>query len=171
MAIQIQLRRDSAADWTSNNPTLASGEIGEETDTGKFKIGDGATAWTALDYVDAAIDHDNLLNFTSNEHYLQSAITAVGTIASGTWQGTTIAVNQGGTGQATAQAAIDALSAVSGATNEHVLTKDTATGNAIFKAAAGGGTDVKCAIDSGATADFVGAASSDGFLRTGVGLT
>ncbi|KKN32567.1 hypothetical protein LCGC14_0812470 [marine sediment metagenome] len=91
------------------------------------------------DDLEATIDHDNLLNFAGNEHYLQSAITAVGTIASGTWQGTTIAINQGGTGQTTAQAAIDALSAVSGGTNEHVLTKDTATGNAKWKAAAGGG--------------------------------
>jgi hypothetical protein len=46
----------------------------------------------------------------------------------------TIAINKGGTGQTTAQAAIDALTAVSAATNEHVLTKDTATGNAKFKA-------------------------------------
>ena len=50
MAIQIQVRRDSAADWTSNDPTLAAGEHGFETDTGLFKIGDGATAWTALAY-------------------------------------------------------------------------------------------------------------------------
>ena len=51
---------------------------------------------------------------------------------------TDLAVADGGTGQSSAQAAINALSAVSGATNEHVLTKDTATGNAVFKAAAGG---------------------------------
>ena len=50
MAIQIQIRRDSAADWTSNDPTLAAGEQGFETDTGQFKIGDGATAWTSLAY-------------------------------------------------------------------------------------------------------------------------
>ncbi len=49
-----------------------------------------------------------------------------------------VTIPQGGTGQTTAQAAIDALTAVSGATNEHVLTKDTASGNAIFKAATGG---------------------------------
>jgi len=49
------------------------------------------------------------------------------------------AISTGGTGQITQQAAIDALTAVSGATNEHVLTKDTATGNAIFKAASGAG--------------------------------
>ena len=51
----------------------------------------------------------------------------------------TLPIGSGGTGQTSQQAAIDALTAVSGATNEHVLTKDTATGNAIFKAAAGGG--------------------------------
>lgn len=45
-----------------------------------------------------------------------------------------VPITQGGSGQATAQAAINALSAVSGATNEHVLTKDTATGDAVFKA-------------------------------------
>lgn len=51
----------------------------------------------------------------------------------------TVAIANGGTGQTTAQAAIDALTQVSGATNEHVLTKDTATGNAVWKAASGGG--------------------------------
>lgn len=49
-----------------------------------------------------------------------------------------IAVAEGGTGQTTAQAAIDTLTNVAAATNEHVLTKDTATGNAIFKAGGGG---------------------------------
>lgn len=49
----------------------------------------------------------------------------------------TLALGNGGTGQTTAQAAIDALTAVSAATNEHVLTKDTATGNAKWKAATG----------------------------------
>lgn len=50
MPVQIQLRNDTAANWTSANPTLASGEIGIETDTNKFKIGDGTTAWASLNY-------------------------------------------------------------------------------------------------------------------------
>jgi hypothetical protein len=50
MADQIQLRRDTAANWTSANPTLASGEFGLETDTDQFKVGDGTTAWTSLAY-------------------------------------------------------------------------------------------------------------------------
>ena len=52
MAVQIQIRRDTAANFTSNNPTLASGEIAFETDTAKIKFGDGSTAWTSLVYID-----------------------------------------------------------------------------------------------------------------------
>jgi hypothetical protein len=56
MTIQLttlmQQRRDTAANWTSNNPTLKAGEIGYETDTGYLKIGDGSAAWTALGYID-----------------------------------------------------------------------------------------------------------------------
>jgi hypothetical protein len=50
MAVQIQLRRGTAAAWTSANPTLAVGELVIETDTDKYKIGDGSTAWTSLGY-------------------------------------------------------------------------------------------------------------------------
>ena len=50
MVYQIQIRRDTAANWTSNNPTPAQGELCYETDTHKFKIGDGSTAWTSLSY-------------------------------------------------------------------------------------------------------------------------
>lgn len=50
--------------------------------------------------------------------------------------GVDVAVGDGGTGASTTQTAIDTLTSVSGATNEHVLTKDTATGNAIFKTSA-----------------------------------
>ena len=46
----IQVRRGSAAQAASSNPTLAEGELGFETDTGKFKIGDGTTVWNALPY-------------------------------------------------------------------------------------------------------------------------
>jgi hypothetical protein len=50
MAVQIQMRNGTAAQWTSANPTLAVGEMGAETDTGKFKIGTGSTAWNSLAY-------------------------------------------------------------------------------------------------------------------------
>lgn len=56
----LQSRRGTAAQWTTANPILASGEFGYETDTKKLKLGDGTTAWTALAYFDdksAPISH------------------------------------------------------------------------------------------------------------------
>ena len=50
MATRMQQRRGTAAQWTAANPTLAAGEIGFETDTNKFKMGNGSSAWTALTY-------------------------------------------------------------------------------------------------------------------------
>ncbi len=49
--VQMQQRRDTAANWTSADPTLLSAEFGYETDSGKFKIGDGSTAWSSLSYI------------------------------------------------------------------------------------------------------------------------
>lgn len=46
----IQHRRGTAAEWTSANPILNSGELGFETDTGKSKVGDGTTNWNTLPY-------------------------------------------------------------------------------------------------------------------------
>ena len=50
MAVKIQMRRDTAAAWTAANPVLAAGEMGLETDTTYYKIGNGSTAWTSLAY-------------------------------------------------------------------------------------------------------------------------
>jgi len=47
---RFKLRNDTAADWTSANPVLLLGEIGVETDTRRYKIGDGTTAWSGLSY-------------------------------------------------------------------------------------------------------------------------
>jgi hypothetical protein len=47
---QIQVRRGTASQWTSANPTLAAGEWGFESDTNKVKIGNGSTAWNSLGY-------------------------------------------------------------------------------------------------------------------------
>lgn len=51
MASIIQLRRDTASNWTSANTVLAEGELGIETDTLKIKAGDGSTAWSSLSYL------------------------------------------------------------------------------------------------------------------------
>jgi len=72
MATRMQQRRGTAAQWTAANPILAAGEIGFETDSNKFKMGNGSSAWTALTYfataaelaalIDGAPDLLNTLN-------------------------------------------------------------------------------------------------------------
>lgn len=52
--VRIQIRRDTAANWTSSNPVLAAGEPAVETDTGKTKVGDGVRNWNTLPYEIAA---------------------------------------------------------------------------------------------------------------------
>jgi hypothetical protein len=48
--VRYQVRRDTASNFATVNPTLLSGEWALETDTGEMKIGDGATAWNSLPY-------------------------------------------------------------------------------------------------------------------------
>lgn len=43
MANTIQHKRGTEAEWTSADPTLPAGQVGVETDTGKFKVGDGSS--------------------------------------------------------------------------------------------------------------------------------
>jgi hypothetical protein len=47
---KIQIRRDTATNWSTTNPTLAAGEIGFDTTNNQMKIGNGSTLWNALDY-------------------------------------------------------------------------------------------------------------------------
>ena len=49
--VRIQVRRGTASDWTSVNPTLAAGEVGFDTTSNKIKVGDGSTAWSSLGYI------------------------------------------------------------------------------------------------------------------------
>jgi len=65
MAIQIRWRRDTSANWTTNNPTLAQGEPGFETDTSKYKIGNGSSAWNSLAY--GSFSADNIAALFTNQ--------------------------------------------------------------------------------------------------------
>ncbi len=68
--VRIQIRRDTAANWTAANPVLAAGEPAIETDTGKTKTGDGIRNWSSLPYgIEASL--------------ASSAPAAVGTAAAG----------------------------------------------------------------------------------------
>jgi hypothetical protein len=77
---QIQIRRGTASQWTSANPTLAAGEQGYETDTGKMKIGDGSTAWNSLAYaITGAVG--TVTSITAGTGLSGGTITGTGTIA------------------------------------------------------------------------------------------
>ena len=77
---QIQIRRGLAASWTSANPTLAAGEFGYETDTGKAKIGNGSSAWNSLSY-SLTGSAGTVTSITAGTGLSGGTITASGTIA------------------------------------------------------------------------------------------
>ena len=76
--VQIQQRTDTAANWTSANPTLLSGELGHESDTKKYKLGDGSTAWTSLDYANniTLLDENNLASNSNTAAPSQASVKA-----------------------------------------------------------------------------------------------
>jgi hypothetical protein len=57
----MQQRRGTAAQWVEANPTLYTGEIGFETDTNQFKIGDGVSQWEDLSYFQNSDGVDEIL--------------------------------------------------------------------------------------------------------------
>jgi hypothetical protein len=90
----IQIRRDTAANWTSANPVLAQGELGVETDTLKFKVGDGTTTWSSLNYL---IDAGDYVTLTGTQTLTNKTLTApilttpvLGTPTSGQLSGCTV---------------------------------------------------------------------------------
>ena len=85
MASRIQVRGDTAANWTTTNPILSDRELGYETDTRNLKVGDGTSTWTALPYINStgsaitfsatapAFPHGNLFwwNTENGDLYIQ----------------------------------------------------------------------------------------------------
>jgi hypothetical protein len=49
MAVKLQFRRDTAANWESENTILSEGELGLDTTNERFKIGNGVDGWNAID--------------------------------------------------------------------------------------------------------------------------
>lgn len=86
MVTRIQLRRDTAANWTSTNPILDQGEPGYETDTGNIKYGNGASRWSVLPYGGGPSGPGN--TFTLN--------TATGSTLGGVKIGTGLNINASG---------------------------------------------------------------------------
>ena len=100
MAYRILLRRDNLINWNYNEPVLLSGEAGYVTDTGRLKIGDGQSNWSALPYLNVGLSEVNE-NIVPNEDrtydigssslrwrngYFSTVYTDAGTIYIGTAQ-------------------------------------------------------------------------------------
>lgn len=114
---QFQFRRGTAAEWSSSNPILASGEFGYETDTGRAKVGNGTSTWSALMYSLVPVQAQSTPTFTSNAYTLVATdanllLAASNGATSGTINiptdvsvnfaiGTQISILQVGTGQIT----------------------------------------------------------------------
>jgi microcystin-dependent protein len=98
-------------------------------------IKSGATTTKGLVVQGASSNQSaNLIEVQDNIGTNIFSVSGSGSVDVGTWNATAVGVAKGGTGSTTAQGAINTLTQVSSATNEHVLTKDTATGNATWKA-------------------------------------
>jgi len=138
---RILLRRDTAANWTSGNAVLASGEVGYETNTGKFKIGNGTTAWNSLGYsiasnISAAVLDDLgdvTITSTANGDLLKwngSAWVNAGgyaLLASPTFTGTVSGITKAMVGLGNADNTSDANKPISTATQAALDLNSTAT--------------------------------------------
>jgi len=158
MADIIQLRRDTAANWTSANPTLAQGELGTETDTSKIKIGDGSTVWNSLGYlVDTgayASYSDTTANFTGTLQNGGSNVvvdTDIGSTVQAYDANTTTSTN---TQTLTNKTVRDTVYALSGtafdATNGAVQTK-TLAANTAFTDSLSSGDAIVLQLEAGAS--------------------
>jgi hypothetical protein len=79
LATKIQIRRDTASNWSNNNPILSSGEFGYETDTSKIKVGNGSSTWNNLDYVSGSTAEltAELQDFGIKTNNLESTINGI----------------------------------------------------------------------------------------------
>ena len=147
MAVQIQLRRDTASNWTSATPTLAAGEFAVETDTDKYKIGDGSTAWTSLGYS----------SLPSNAITTAGGVTITGTMTHGAdGTGADVRFNSGTAGDYAMWDASEEKLILEGTNNATVL--DVTDGNVVI---ADGTLSVSGAITAtgGVTGNVTGNAS------------
>lgn len=132
----IQVRRDTAANWTSANPTLASGEVGFETDTLRFKIGNGSTAWTSLSYgvagsATTATTATNIAGGLAGSLPYQTGAGATALLAAGT-AGRVLVMNGSGTAPEWAQPKLSAFAATTSAELAGVISDETGSGALVF---------------------------------------
>jgi hypothetical protein len=131
---RIQHRRDTEANWAATNPVLSAGELGVETDTLRFKVGSGNTAWNVLLYAAAG-------QATTAVTATNIAGGLAGSLAYQSGAGTTVLLPAGGNGQVLILAAgvpswtqpkLNAFAATTSAELATVVADETGTGALVF---------------------------------------
>ena len=146
-SLRIQLRRDTAANWVSNNPILLSGELGIETDTLKFKIGNGSRWNATTSYAFKAGEANGLATLNSlgkiPTSQLPDSISIGVDIAAAIAALTTNSITEGSTNKYfTNQRAVDAVSAaISSAIATESINRNTAIATAKSEAISTAATD------------------------------
>lgn len=146
-SLRIQLRRDTAANWVSNNPILLPGELGIETDSLKFKIGNGSRWNATTSYAFKAGEANGLATLNSSgkipSSQLPDSISVGGDFAAAIAALTTNSITEGSTNKYfTNQRAIDAVSAaISSAIATETTNRNTAISTAKTEAINTASTD------------------------------
>lgn len=133
--------RNTAAGFTANNPVLGYGVIGIETDTGRFKIGDGQTAWSTLTYSKSPVDWEEIdgtpAAFTPTAHTHAPSAVGLGNV-----DNTADAAKPVSTAQAAADAAVASAAAAdatskANAAQAHAIQRANHTGTQAISTVSG----------------------------------
>lgn len=81
---KIQFRRDSSANWSTHNPILSDGEIGIDSTTHRFKLGDGVTSWNSLVYSSNRLQ-DDYFSYLDKEEISAITYNGLGQVATTTY--------------------------------------------------------------------------------------
>jgi len=130
-SLRIQLRRDTAANWVSNNPILLSGELGIETDSLKFKIGNGSRWNATTSYAFKAGEANGVATLNAlgkiPTSQLPDSMSVSADLATAIAALSTTSVSEGSNKYFTNQRAIDAVaSSISAAIATEVTNRNTA---------------------------------------------
>jgi hypothetical protein len=165
MAIRIQLRRDITTNWTTNNPILLPGEIGLETDTLKFKIGNGSRWNDTTSYAFKAGEANGLATLGPTgkipTSQLPDSISMDAELSAALSALTTSSITEGSNKYFTNQRAIDAVSSlITSAILTETTNRNTAIASAKSEAIASAAIDATGKADTAKSEAIASSAAS-----------